>query len=113
MYEINFDDDPRLIWASQSQIAVIFGVSPQNITWHIRQIYGDAVLPEEPTCKESLQVCIEGGKEVYRTLKLYNFDMIIEIGNRINTASAKKFRKWLFGLLVMYLKSDKSYIRVR
>ena len=109
MEEVNFDDDPNRIWATQAQIATFFDVTPQNIIWHLKQIYGEVVLLEESTCKESLQVCEEGGRDKFRTLNMYNFEIIIEIGNRINTDSAKEFRRWLFGLLMMYLKGSKPY----
>ena len=56
MEEVNFDDDPNRIWATQAQIATFFDVTPQNIIWPLKHIYGEVVLLEASTCKESLQV---------------------------------------------------------
>ena len=42
-------------------------------------------MDEELTCKESLQVQKEGSREVKRTVKLYNLDVIIAVGYRISS----------------------------
>ena len=44
---------------------------------HTRNIYKEDELTEAVTCKQSLQVQIEGNRSVKRTVKFYNLDMIL------------------------------------
>ncbi len=108
--EVVFDVDMEgeTIWATQAQIAQLFGVAPQNITYHIRNIYKEGELTEEPagnkrTCKEILQVRDEGGRKIQRKVKVYNLDMIISVGYRVNSKKATQFRVWSTNVLKKYL----------
>ncbi|MBI4118840.1 MAG: virulence protein RhuM/Fic/DOC family protein [Parcubacteria group bacterium] len=92
--ELRGDFDKETIWASQAEIAKIFSVTPQNITLHLRNIFKDNELDIKSTCKESLQVQKEGGREIKRKIKVYNLDIIIAIGYRINSVVGTKFRQW-------------------
>jgi prophage maintenance system killer protein len=103
LVKLKFDHVDRTIWATQSQIAEVFGVSPQSITIHLRKIYESRELNEKVTCKEDLQVQIEGGREVKRRLKFYNLDAIISIGYRINSRQATDFRIWSTSVLKQYI----------
>ena len=49
-----FNDET--IWMSQKSIAELYQTTPQNITTHIKNIYGDGELDENSTCKNYLQV---------------------------------------------------------
>ncbi len=94
--EIKFRGDfsGDTIWATQKQIAEVFGVNSQAITKHIGNIYKDKELVEKQTCSKMEQVQIEGKNKVKRRLKFYNLDMIISIGYRINSKKATEFRIW-------------------
>ena len=82
------------IWLSQKMIAELFQTTTQNITMHLNNIYETEELDPIPTCKDFLQVQIEGGREVSRKTKFYNLDLIISIGYRVNSAKATQFRIW-------------------
>ena len=101
--ELPVDAKLETIWASQRQIAEIFGVTPQNITIHLAGIYKEGEMDEELTCKESLQVQKEGSREVKRTVKLYNLDVIIAVGYRISSIRGTAFRKWATKTLRDYI----------
>lgn len=101
--ELPLDATVDTIWATQKQIADIFGVKPQNITIHIANIYNEGELTEEATCKDSLQVQREGDREVKRTVKQYNLDMAIAIGYRISSGKGTAFRKWATQTLRNYI----------
>lgn len=101
--ELPVDAASETIWATQKQIAEVFEVKPQNITIHISNIYEEGELTSEATCKESLQVQTEGGREVGRTVKQYNLDMIIAIGYRISSGKGTAFRKWATQTLRSYI----------
>ena len=105
--EVVFDVDTEgeTIWATQAQMAQLFGVAPQNITYHIRNIYKDSELTDSRTCKESLQVQVEGGRKIERKVKVYNLDMIISVGYRVNSKKATQFRVWATSVLKKYLVS--------
>jgi len=92
--ELREDFDNETIWATQKQMAEVFGVTSQNITLHLKNIFDDDELDKKSTCKDSLQVQIEGRREVKRNIKEYNLDVIISVGYRINSVVGTNFRKW-------------------
>ena len=61
------------VWMTQAEIAALFETTPQNITQHIKTVYGDAELDEAATCKKLLQVRSEGGREVKRQAKIFKW----------------------------------------
>ena len=90
--DVRFQDET--VWLTQKTMAELFQVKPQNITMHLKNIYVEGELTEEATCKEFLQVQIEGNREVKRKQKFYNLDAIISVGYRIKSHIATKFRQW-------------------
>jgi len=92
--ELRGDFAKETIWATQAEIARVFAVTPQNITTHLRRIFQQRELDAKSTCKESLQVQKEGKREIRRRLKLYNLDVVIAVGYRINSIIGTKFRQW-------------------
>jgi len=91
------------IWLSQKSMGIVFDTTPQNITIHLKNIFESGELVEEATCKEYLQVQIEGEREVSRKQKLYNLDVIISVGYRVNSAKATQFRIWATKTLKEYI----------
>lgn len=90
--DVYFEEDT--IWMSQKSLAQLYQTSPQNITMHIKNIYTDGELLEEITCKEFLQVQNEGGRQVERLVKHYDFRMILAIGYRVRSNVGIHFRTW-------------------
>ena len=82
------------VWLTQKSLAELFDTSTQNITTHLKNIYEDTELLEIATCKEILQVQMEGTREVSRKTKFYNLDAIISVGYRVNSSKATQFRIW-------------------
>jgi len=101
--ELAVDAKLETIWASQKQIAEVFGVTPQNITIHLKSIYSDREMDKSATCKDSLQVQIEGSRKVERKIKLYNLDAIIAVGYRVSSQKGTDFRKWATKTLRTYI----------
>jgi hypothetical protein len=60
-------------------------------------------LSEEATCKDYLQVQLEGGREVQRALKHYNLEVIIAVGYRVKSHRGTQFRRWATERLREYL----------
>lgn len=99
----NFDAGEETIWASRTQMAELFSVTPQNISLHLGNVYRDAELEENRTSKESFLVQNEGGREVTRKVKVYNLDAIISVGYRVNSRKATDFRIWATKVLKGYI----------
>lgn len=54
--EVRLDANQEAVWLTQAQMAELFDVKPQNITMHLKNIYGEGELVEEATCKDFLHV---------------------------------------------------------
>jgi len=91
------------VWLSQRDMGVLFQTTPQNITTHIRTLYEEGELIESATCKDYLQVRIEGEREVRRQVKHYNLDVIISVGYRVKSLRGTQFRIWATERLREYL----------
>lgn len=101
------------LWATQAEIAQVFNVTPQNITTHLKNIYKEGELVEKGTCKESLQVQMEGSREISRIVKLYNLDVIIATGYRISSVEGTKFRKWATSILKTHITNGFTINKTR
>lgn len=82
------------VWLTQKLMAELFQTTPQNITIHLKNIFEEGELDEKATCKDYLQVQIEGGRKVKRKQRFYNLDAIISVGYRIKSHVATRFRQW-------------------
>jgi hypothetical protein len=77
---INVRVEGETVWLTQAAIADLYQTTPQNITIHVKSIYEDGELDEVATCKDYLQVQLEGKRSVRRALKHYNLEMILAVG---------------------------------
>lgn len=91
------------VWLTQAAMAELFQTTPQNITLHIKSIYAEGELSEAATCKEYLQVQQEGKRQVKRSLKHYNLEVIIAVGYRVQSHRGTQFRRWATERLREYL----------
>ena len=99
--DVRLEDDS--VWLSQSQLAQLLQVRPQNITMHIRNVYKEGELERSATCKDFLQVQNEGGRLITRNIKFYNLDVIISVGYRVKSLRGTQFRIWANRVLKEYL----------
>ncbi len=99
--ECRFEDGT--LWLTQAQMADLFQTTPQNITLHLATIYEDGELDEPATCKDYLQVRIEGGREVTRTLRHYSLPAILAVGYRVRSLRGTQFRQWATATLSEFL----------
>ena len=93
--------DKETVWLTQQQIADLFGVKQPAISKHIANIYKSGELSESSTYS-ILEYMGNDGKQLY-TIKLYNLDMILSVGYRVNSINATRFRQWANSVLKMYL----------
>lgn len=91
------------MWLTQAEIAALFDITPQNVTLHLKNIFEDQELDAEATCKDFLQVQIEGGRDIERNLKHYSLDAILAVGYRVRSSRGVRFRRWANTVLKEYL----------
>lgn len=103
--ELKTDIQRETIWASQLQIANLFGVDVRTINEHINNIYKTKELTKKATVRIFRIVQKEGSRDVARELNHYNLDMIIAVGYRVNSKNATQFRIWATKILKEYLVS--------
>jgi prophage maintenance system killer protein len=82
------------VWLTQKQMSDLFDTTPQNVTMHLKSVFEEGELDESSTCKDFLQVRIEGNRKVKRKQKHYNLDGIISVGYRVKSQRATQFRIW-------------------
>lgn len=95
--------DGGTVWLSQKQIASVFGTEIPAINKHIKNIINSGELKAEATISKMEIVQTEGKRKVTRTVELYNLDMIISVGYRVNSKQATRFRIWATGVLKEHL----------
>lgn len=97
--EIEFKGDLKkeTLWATQAQIASLFGVERSVITKHIKNIFSDKELDEKVVCAKFAQTTPHGaipGKTQTKDVIFYNLDIILAVGYRTKSSVAISFRKW-------------------
>jgi hypothetical protein len=101
--EISVQFDEETVWLTQKQMSELFQTTPQNITIHLKNIFEEGELDEMSTCKDFLQVQMEGKRKISRKQKFYNLDTIVSIGYRVKSKVATQFRQWATRRLKDYL----------
>lgn len=119
----NVDTEGETIWATQEQMAQVFGVNVSAIAKHLKNIYAEGELIEDaptiskmenvgkantkvtqkPTKKKTFLVRTEGKRQVRREINMYNLDAIISVGYRVNSKKATQFRIWATSVLKNYV----------
>ena len=107
----NPDDTIRLevrmneetVWLSQAQMAELFGTQRQAITKHLKNIFESHELDKTATSSILELLQKEGMRMVRRQVELYNLDVIISVGYRVNTQRGIQFRQWALKVLKDYL----------
>jgi death-on-curing family protein len=88
------------VWLDAHLIAALFSVNRPAIVKHIQNIYKSGELDEFSTCSILEQVAADGKK---RKMNLYNLDVIISVGYRVNSKQATQFRQWATQRIKDYL----------
>jgi len=102
-YQVILDKDADTLWATELQIAKIFGRDRTVINRHIKNSFKEDDLDEVSTSAKIAQVRMEGGREIEREVLHYNLDVIISVGYRVKSTLATEFRKWATRKLKDYL----------
>lgn len=95
--EIKRDVKAETVWATQIQIAEIFGVERSVATKHIRNLFTSGELDK----KSNVQFLHIANSD--KRVAFYNLDIILAIGYRTNSKRAIEFRKWATKTLRKYI----------
>ena len=85
------------IWLTQNLIAELFGVGRSTITEHINNILNSGELDENNTVGKT---DVDNSK---KPVKIYNLDMIIAVGYRVNSLRSTQFRRWTENILKTFI----------
>ena len=81
-------------WLTQKRISELFGVEVHTVNYHLKEIYKSGELKEKSTIRKIRIVQKEGQRDVQREVDVYNLDVIIAVGYRVNSYQATQFRIW-------------------
>ena len=87
-------------WATQAQMAHMFGVDVRTVSEHIQNIFSDGELMADSVIRESRITAADG--KTYRT-NLYSLDVVIAVGYRVSSRLGTMFRIWATQVLMAYL----------
>lgn len=96
--EIDVKLKNNTLWLTQKQMGELFEKDVRTISEHINKIYKDGELEKSSSETSSGKT----GKSS-RPAVLYNLDMIISVGYRVNSKRGVQFRKWATNVLNKYL----------
>ncbi len=89
--ELRGDSKHETIWATQAQIAEVFGVNIRTISEHFVNIFKTKELDKNSVIRNFRNTANDG--KTYNT-QFYSLDAIISVGYRVNSKTATEFRKW-------------------
>lgn len=95
--QVIVDGNAETIWTTQQGMAEIFGVNVSGISRHISNIFKSGELD----MKSNLQKMQFANSD--KPIALYNLNVIIAVGYRVNSYKATQFRIWATKILKEYL----------
>ena len=100
--KVNLQYEDGTVWLSQLEIAELFQTTKQNVSKHVKAIFGEGELKESATVNYKLTVQKEGNRKISRQLAYYNLDMILAIGYRVRSIRGIQFRNYASSILKEY-----------
>ena len=102
------DQENETMWATQKTIAELFNTSLNNISKHLNNIFNVGELVKEevvfnPNDSTNSGIVIKINPNAKTQPKLYNLDVMISVGYRVNSKEATQFRKWATKILREYM----------
>ncbi len=91
------DRERETIWASQAQIAELFGVDRSRVTRHVNNVFRDEEVSQESNVRKAHIASAD------RPVAFYSLDVILAVGYRANSGRAIQFRRWASGVLKDYI----------
>ena len=89
--------DRETVWLTQANIASLFRTDRSVITKHLRNIFDSRELDKKSNVQK-MHIAFSD-----KPVKLYNLDVVISVGYRVNSLRATQFRVWATGILRKHL----------
>ena len=94
--EVQINTEEETVWLTQKQMGELFGVKQATLSEHINNIIMSGELDETSIGFSDKST---GGRKP----KIYNLDMILSVGYRVNSKRGIAFRKWANNILKQYI----------
>ena len=94
--EVQVSPDKETVWLTQKQMEELFDVKHATISEHINNILSSGELDETSVGFSDKS---SGGRKP----KIYNLDMILSVGYRVNSKRGIAFRRWANNVLKQYV----------
>jgi len=88
------------IWLTQKKMSELFDCSTDNISLHLKNIFGERELDKNSVTEEYSTTAADG--KSYLT-KFYSLEAIIAVGYRVNSERGTQFRQWATEILKNYI----------
>jgi prophage maintenance system killer protein len=92
--------EKETIWLDAHQMGVLFDRDRSVVLRHIRNIYASGELDAAAPCAKIAQVAADGKT---RRMDIFNLDVIIGVGYRVNSLRGTQFRIWATQVLKDHL----------
>lgn len=103
-FAIPIDFEHETVWATQKQMAEMFGVDQSVIARHLKNVFNGEIDDTQATHAKFALVQTEGNREVSRDVSHYSLDVALAVGFKVNGSKAIAFRKWASGVLKGYIQ---------
>ena len=94
--EVQISPEQETVWLTQKQMGILFEVKHATISEHISNILSSGELDETSVGFSDKST---GGRKP----KIYNLDMILSVGYRVNSKRGIAFRRWANNVLKQYI----------
>ena len=94
--EVQVSPDQETVWLTQKQMGILFGVKQATLSEHISKILDSGELDET-------SIGISDKSSGGRKPQVYNLDMILSVGYRVNSKRGIAFRRWANSVLKQYV----------
>ena len=94
--EVQINTELETVWLTQKKMEVLFDVKHATVSEHISNIIDSGELDETSVGFSDKST---GGRKP----KIYNLDMILSVGYRVNSKRGIAFRKWANNVLKEYI----------
>ena len=97
--EVQVVFDTNTFWLSQQRMAELFGVDVRTVNYHLKQIEESG----EIHLSEAIRKIWIHSDKWSGEVMMYNLDVVIAVGYRVNSYEATQFRIWSTQILKEYL----------
>ena len=94
--EVQINPEQETVWLTQKQMEVLFDVKHATVSEHISNILASGELDETSVGFSNRST---GGRKP----QIYNLDMILSVGYRVNSKRGIAFRKWANNVLKQFI----------